>query len=124
VLTSGTYEGLAYENGKLYSYPIDSKFTVIDPVTMQVSGTLSTNPDGDVFWNIGQMSAPNRILGLNTFTQVVQIDPTSGAASVGYTVAGTASVIAVAGSGSKLFASDNGGHINVYSASGALFADP
>jgi hypothetical protein len=120
-LTSGTYDGLAAANGLLYSYPIDNSFTIIDPVQMKVTDSLATSSSAETLWAVGQMTNPDRILGLDTDNQVVQFNPTTGAESIGFTVAGTASVISPSASGNKLYVSDNSGHINVYSMpSGAL----
>jgi hypothetical protein len=114
-LASGTYDGLAAANGLLYSYPIGKSFTIIDPVQMKVTGSLATSSNAETLWAVGQMTNPDRILGLDTDNQVVQFNPTTGAQSIGFTVAGTASVISPSASGNKLYVSDNSGHINVYS---------
>ncbi len=121
VLPSGFHVGLAAANGMLYSYPIGDYFTVIDPIAMEVVGTLPTSVNSETLWSVGQMTNPSRILGLTAGNQVVTYDATTGAESVGFSVAETFGSVHASASGPKLYVSDNDKHINVYSmASGIL----
>jgi hypothetical protein len=115
------YDGLAAVKGLLYSYPIDNSFTVIDPTTLSVVGTIDTNGYSDTLWSVSQMTNPDRIMGLNTTSEVASFDPATGALSIGFSVRDTTPVIYASASGPKLYVSDNNGHINVHSmATGAL----
>lgn len=123
-LPAGTYAGLAYVNGLLYSYAISPNLRVIDPVTMQITGTLPVvNSTVGAYYEFGQMTGPtagsNRLLGTGLYDDVIQIDPATGGENVTFQIPSSGSD-PLTGFGSKVYACDSSDNLRIYSSSGTF----
>jgi hypothetical protein len=119
-LPQGTYAGLAYASGRLYSYSISNNLTIIDPATLAIVGTLPiVNSASGAYWDFGQTTGPDRLVGAGSFGEVIQIDPATGGESISFNLTDT-SPNPITGFGSKFYSGDYDGKVYVYSSTGAL----
>jgi hypothetical protein len=109
--------GLAAAGGLLY-LDLQGSFAIVDPSTMQFVGAFTQNSLLDPFFYVGQMNKPDRLIGVGSSGQIVQVDPASGIASYGFTLAGGRA--AITSLGSKFYSVDLLGKMSIYSSVGTL----
>lgn len=130
-LPSGSNQEMGFLNGLLYINALNSgQLKVFDPVTNTIVRTITiTGTGGFISYGLGEMTAPDRILGVDFSNKLVAIDPASGAATPLFTL-NISGAYALTSVGQEIFAGDSGGSnglIEVYSRSGSLlrtFNDP
>lgn len=124
-LPSGSYQELAYLNGLVYIRVMNSAFIkAFDPVTKTIVNTITVTgiPSAYIYYGLGEMTGPDRILSRDLQSEVFTIDPANGATSILFTL-GTSNPYALTSVGQEIFAGYSGGsngQIDVYSRSGSL----